>query len=447
MARASVMGLSPKEEILKLRSYIEAEFGTVKEAFRRIDINGNGRLSAVEFRDGMRKAGYTRDAVKVFQLLDFDEGGTLDAAEFCAGVARWEATADDDVAATVGAAEGSGGGKRGSVKFQAPFTVYGAWDRKSLSDLKRESILGADRFSPESLMADASASPAETGSHARRHTTLLHERLQKEDSLLRSAKFKEQALRRMSSTTDFGRAPNRNEDKLMAPASMRTRSLPPTPMADGAATASYCIGGERVRPWPPGPDPKYPLRGRVHPMYYRWRGKQETMNSLRVSENLQFSFEALARDYEQAQKGLERSHKEAVRRRKEIEELRAKAEADYEAIVGKHRQETDTRIGELRDQRRKSMVRIQELAEMMKPQPELPKLLAFIDERFHGDVASCFACMDLNANKRLSSSEFQEGLRSVGFFGEGVKLFGELDMDKNGDVSLNEMLRNLSRPA
>merc|ERR1712217_66245 len=82
----------------------------VMDVFQEADEDGNGEVSKVEFLSSLEKPSVTanlhevnvdvRQAEDLFDILDYDESGTLDASEFIEGVmaARGEAQAKEVLA-------------------------------------------------------------------------------------------------------------------------------------------------------------------------------------------------------------------------------------------------------------------------------------------------------------------------------------------------------------
>jgi len=103
--------LHQKDELMKkAESEKQAACGKIFEVFRAADTDGNGELTKQEFMEALSRKDVmrylhdvgidVRQAENLFDILDYDESGNLDAHEFVEGVmkARGEAKAKDVLA-------------------------------------------------------------------------------------------------------------------------------------------------------------------------------------------------------------------------------------------------------------------------------------------------------------------------------------------------------------
>merc|ERR1719171_2943424 len=73
------------EKITEFWDWCKTTFGSKDRAFRVIDMNGNGNLSATEFAQGCRSRGFPGNETTykdIFYLFDADMDGSIGKAEF-----------------------------------------------------------------------------------------------------------------------------------------------------------------------------------------------------------------------------------------------------------------------------------------------------------------------------------------------------------------------------
>eukprot|EP00747_Dinoflagellata_sp_TGD_P025524 gnl/TRDRNA2_/TRDRNA2_131315_c1_seq1.p1 gnl/TRDRNA2_/TRDRNA2_131315_c1~~gnl/TRDRNA2_/TRDRNA2_131315_c1_seq1.p1 ORF type:complete len:715 (-),score=146.23 gnl/TRDRNA2_/TRDRNA2_131315_c1_seq1:61-1989(-) len=82
-AEPTVDMLSSNEyQLDKFIDWLMTRFSTLTEAFKKLDVNGNGTLSKSEFEDTLKSMAYKYDTKMLWKLLEHDKDGKISVGEF-----------------------------------------------------------------------------------------------------------------------------------------------------------------------------------------------------------------------------------------------------------------------------------------------------------------------------------------------------------------------------